>query len=134
LRLHSYIILFIVLTFSLNAQKQSYNWYFGKNAGITFSPGSIARAVTDGSLVSEAGCSAISDSLGNILFYSNGNMVWDKSHNVMSNGTGLAGTHDAAQSSIIIAHPFNRNIYYLFTINSNTRIDRKSTRLNSSHT
>lgn len=117
----TYIFLFFILTFCLNAQKESYNWYFGNNAGITFAPGSIAKTITDGSLVSEAGCTAISDSLGNILFYSNGNMVWDKTHNVMSNGSGLAGTHNAAQSSIILNHPSNRNIYYLFTINSNTR-------------
>lgn len=34
-------------------------------------------------------CASISDSAGNLLFYTNGEKVWNKNHEVMPNGEGL---------------------------------------------
>ena len=52
------------------AQQQAANWYFGNNAGITFDPSTNqVSALTDGQLSTEEGCTSISDSTGNLLFY-----------------------------------------------------------------
>jgi hypothetical protein len=115
-------LLLICLVFTAYSQKQSYNWYFGGNAGISFSPsGSSPNPVSDGMLNSPEGCSAISDSSGNLLFYTDGATVWNKSHQVMSNGTGLNGYGTATQSCIIIPKPSDNSIYYVFTINPNNK-------------
>ena len=104
-------MLFVHVSFS---QNESNNWYFGLNAGLDFnSPSPIA--LTDGMVNSHGGSSTMSDSNGNLLFYSNGMTVWDKNHNVMTNGTGLLGHASSTQSSIIIPHPGTTDSYYIFT-------------------
>ena len=42
-------------------------------------------------MVSEEGCASISDKDGNLVCYTNGRTVWNKQHQVMDNGIGLAG-------------------------------------------
>lgn len=62
------------------------------------------------------GCSAISDSSGSLLFYSNGETIWNKNHQIMPNGTGLLGGISSTQSSIIVPLPLSNRYYYVFTI------------------
>jgi hypothetical protein len=94
--------------------KRTWHWYFGFNAGIDFSSGS-AVAVTDGALHNYEGCATISDKDGNLLFYTDGNTVWNKIHQVMKNGTNLLGCWSSEQSSLILPKPGNDSIYYIFT-------------------
>ncbi len=103
-------------------QKPAYNWYFGDEAGISFSSG-VATPITDGELTSFEGCASISDDQGNLLFYSNGGnlpypgQVWNRQHNMMPNGnlSGAGGCNSSFQSSLIIQHPKHDHLYYLFT-------------------
>ena len=44
---------------------------------------------TSNALVTAKGTTALSDSLGNLNFYSDGVSVWDKNGVVMPNGSGL---------------------------------------------
>lgn len=74
-------------------------------------------------MATPAGCSSISDDDGNLLFYTNGATVWNSAHQIMQNGNGLSGMPELTQTSVIIPHPDNPNLYYLFTIrkeNGNT--------------
>ncbi len=58
----------------------------------------------------------MSDSAGNLLFYTDGITVWDKTHSVMEDGTGLyAGNGSSTQAALIVPHPGNSNLYYIFT-------------------
>ena len=109
------LFVFVLFCFKSQSQNETNNWYFGANAGLNFStiPPTI---LTNGMLVTTEGCSSISDALGNILFYSDGITVYDKTHNIMSNGTGLFGNSSTTQSSIIVKEPGNNNIYYIFTL------------------
>lgn len=109
------IIPIILFTNPLFAQNEANIWYFGGNAGLDFNSGSPV-ALTNGKLSSLEGCATISDSLGNLLFYSNGMTVWNSDHTVMSNGTGLIGDTSSSQSVIIVPRPGFNNMYYLFTI------------------
>lgn len=100
------------------AQQESNNWYFGSNAGVTFSSGSPV-AVTNGVMTAVEGCSAISDSAGNLLFYTNGESVWNRNHMLMPNGNNtLNGSNAATQNAIIVPKPNNLSAYYIFTVDA----------------
>lgn len=118
------LLLVLGLQLAIIAQKQGNIWYFGANAGLNFNSGNPV-ALLNGSLTSplspgsNEGSSAISDSSGSILFYSDGMTVWNKNHQVMPNGTGLLGNFSSTQSSIIVPDPADPDRYfYIFTISS----------------
>lgn len=100
--------------FSVFAQGEANNWYFGKGAGITFTA-DTAIAVTSGKLHTEEGSASISDKAGNLLLYTNGVTVWNKNHRVMPNGNGLMGGKSSTQSALILPKPGSDKIYYIFT-------------------
>jgi gliding motility-associated-like protein len=115
------IISFLFITSLVFSQQEASNWYFGKNAGIKFNSDGSVTPLSDGKLVTDEGCSSISDQNGNLLFYSDGRTVWDKNHIIMPNGnysdgTGLKGDPSSTQSAIIIPKPGSINIYYIFTL------------------
>lgn len=97
------------------AQKEAAIWYFGEYAGLDFNSGSPV-ALTNGQLSTDEGCTTISDKNGNLLFYTDGTIVYDKAHNVMPNGNGLLGHRSSTQSAIIVPRPNNPNLYYIFTV------------------
>lgn len=111
-------LLFILICFFLihvNAQKEANNWFFGQNAGLSFESGSPI-AVSGGQLFTEEGCTSISDSIGVLLFYTNGVFVYNKNHLQMPNGYGLHGDQSSTQSAIIVPKPGNPDIFYIFTV------------------
>lgn len=104
-----------IQTWSVTAQGHANNWYFGNQAAITFStvpPSAIAGCA----MIQREGNATISDAGGNLLFYTDGVTVWDRNHNVMANGTGLAGQIISAQSAIIAPLPLSTTQYYVFTV------------------
>ena len=92
------------------AQNQGYVWYFGHGAGIDFDSGSPVPII-DGQLNTEEGCASISDENGDLLFYTDGTTVYNKSHSPMVNGTYLLGDSSATQSSIILKKPNSTIVY-----------------------
>ncbi len=58
----------------------------------------------------------VSDSAGNLLFYSSGDTVWNSLHQIMQNGTGIGGGVSSTQMAIV-PKPDSVNVYYLFTMN-----------------
>jgi hypothetical protein len=98
------------------------NWYFGVNAGITFNSG-LPVALTNGALITTEGVATISDNSGNLLFYTDGVTVYNRIHNVMTNGTGLFGHASSTQSAIIVQKPNQPNIYYIFTSDNDAGTD-----------
>ncbi|MFT5253114.1 MAG: gliding motility-associated-like protein [Flavobacteriales bacterium] len=109
-------LLIVVLFLSLGcfAQGEANIWYFGSHAGLDFNSGSPV-ALTDGQLVTEEGCATISNSSGQLLFYTDGITVYNRNHQVMPNGTGLLGDSSSTQSAIIVPKPNSSTIYYIFT-------------------
>lgn len=94
--------------------KRTYNWYFGSKAGLSFSDFNFSVS-TNGAMDSEQGTSTISDTNGTLLFYTNGETVWNKNHQIMQNGTGLLGNQSSTQSSVIVPLPGNDSLYYIFS-------------------
>ncbi|WP_317900234.1 T9SS type A sorting domain-containing protein [Aurantibacillus circumpalustris] len=103
------------INFGVYGQKQNWIWYFGDKAGLDFSTG-VPVVLTNGVMTSAQGCAAISDSLGNLQFYTDGAKVWNKNHIQMSNGFGLQGNQSSTQSALIVPKPSSTNIYYIFTV------------------
>lgn len=110
--------IFLILVFASNvilAQKEGNIWYFGANAGVDFNSGS-ARAILDGSLQTNEGCATIADENGDLLFYTDGRVIFNKNHEVMENGKGLLGNSSSTQSAIIVKKPDSESIYYVFSV------------------
>ncbi|MES2680049.1 MAG: T9SS type A sorting domain-containing protein [Bacteroidota bacterium] len=107
-------MLLIQLSLTGQSQNETKNWYFGNNAGLSFSttPPSLP---TNGALNTMYGNASISSAAGALLFYTDGTTIWDQTHSVMANGGGLTGTN-SAQSSIIVKKPASTNLYYVFTV------------------
>ncbi|SMC84540.1 Ig-like domain-containing protein [Moheibacter sediminis] len=114
------IFFLFVVSVSLNAQLQKAYWYFGYNVGLDFTSGNPAID-TNGMVETMEGCTSISDEYGNLLFYSDGQKVYDRTHNIMQNGQGLNGHSSSTSSAVILPKPNDCNLYYLFTIDARER-------------
>lgn len=112
------IIFLILMFFSLNilfAQREANIWYFGNYAGLDFN-GETPVPLTDGAMSRWEGVASFSDSLGNLLMYTDGDSVWNKNHQIMPNGDGLLGHPSSTESAIIVPYPEKDSLYYLFTV------------------
>ena len=109
-----YILLLLNLSY-LYGQNETSNWLFGNKAGISFKDSQINLLSDESQIIAPAGCSSISDIDGNLLFYTNGETIWNKNHLIMENGTQLAGDILNTQNALIIPKPNSNNIFYLFS-------------------
>ena len=91
-------------------------WYFGQNAGIDFNglPNKPAVGIT-GPLVTPEGTSVISDRNGQVIFSTDGSIVYDKLNQVISPAGGIGGQNGATQSALIIPVPGDETLFYIFT-------------------
>lgn len=115
------LILVIVfnLLFRLNmgAQNQNNKWFFGNQAGLDFntSPPSLITNTMN----TWEGTASISNAAGNLLFYTDGGIIYNQSHQVMSNGSGLLTHNHPIQPALIVKQPGSPNLYFVFTVGSN---------------
>ena len=114
---HLFFVFFLVVSSQLNAQQEASNWYFGVGAGLSFpSSNSDPVSLNNGRLQTLEGSTSISDRNGNLLFYTDGTVVYDKTHNIMQNGNSLKGDISTTQSAIIVPRPANPGRYFIFTV------------------
>ncbi|WP_296682881.1 T9SS type B sorting domain-containing protein [Flavobacterium sp.] len=111
-----FLLLVTILIYNTSfSQKEAAIWYFGEKAGLDFNSGSPV-SITNGKIITNEGCASISDKNGNILFYTDGSVVYNKLHQIMPNGSGLLGHKSSTQSAIIVPKPNNPYVYYIFTV------------------
>lgn len=114
---HLFFVFFLVVSSQLNAQQEASNWYFGVGAGLYFpGPNDDPVSLNNGRLQTLEGSTSISDRNGNLLFYTDGTVVYDKTHNIMQNGNSLKGDISSTQSAIIVPRPANPGRYFIFTV------------------
>jgi len=99
-------------------------WAFGVVAGIDFNT-SPPTPVRTGINTSE-GCAAICNDNGQLLFYTDGTSVWNRTNNVMPNGGNLPGitangtpvniTVSTSQGTVIVPVPGDDRKYYIFSL------------------
>ncbi len=98
--------------------KRTNHWYFGHGCGLDFSSGSPI-VDTNGDLNSFESCASMSDTAGNLLFYTDGDTVWNRLHLPMPNGTGLLGCGNWGSSTsagLIVPWPTQEDsLFYIFT-------------------
>ncbi|MDN3671327.1 hypothetical protein QWY93_18830 [Echinicola jeungdonensis] len=100
-------------------------WYFGQNGGLNFNPTLTTRMELSPAqwktLVGwnlPAGTTTISDQTGQVLFYTDGQTVWDLNGNVMEGGQDIGGDNSSSQSVVAVPIPQEESLYYLFTTES----------------
>ena len=96
------------------AQNETSKWFFGANAALDFISGSPV-SIQSPTMMAPENASSIADANGNLLFYTNSETIWNASHNVMANGSGILGNWSTVQS-IIVNQPGSNSIYHVFTI------------------
>ena len=111
-------VLFFVVLYQLPllcfSQGEFNQWRFGLHAGLNFNflpPSAVSGSVLNAIHVTITQ----SDSLGNLLFYSDGQTIWNKNNIVMPNGSGLYGGY-SKQSVFLIPDPGKQTQYFLFTV------------------
>jgi hypothetical protein len=106
-------------------QKEANVWHFGDNRTIDFTSGEPVEM--SGSAISAyEGCASYCDSLGNLLFYTNGGgyetfgptgNIWNAANESIYDMQGIeGGGYSAMQSSVFIEAPGEPGKYYLFTM------------------
>ncbi len=114
--------LLVFLSFTAIGQTPADWWYFGQSAGIHFETGGPVSD-PNGALLTYEGCASISNSNGDLLFYTDGLKVFDASHTLMANGSGLLGDPSSTQSAIVVPKPQSSNFYYIFTVDDGAQVN-----------
>lgn len=113
------LYLIVIITFiSINVvftQNPDNHWQLGVT-DVNF--GTNPPAISTISNAGNYGRASISDSSGNLLFYTDGSKVWNKNHTTMTNGDFIGNppsVFENRQSAVIVPHPGNSNQFYIFT-------------------
>jgi PKD repeat protein len=109
------------------------NWYFGKQAGLSFATGQPVADLSSAMTADEA-CVTQSDAAGSLLFYSDSINVYDHSHQLINPGNPLKGGHSITQGALSIPVPGSPNRYYLFTIDTFNTLWRTTISANGAST
>ncbi len=110
-----------VFTPLLHAQHANV-WAFGGKAGLDFNSGSPVAITT--SINTWAGCAAVCDAQGQLLFYTDGTVVYNRNGLLMGNGALFGILVSAptlsptlgAQATAIASVPGKQNQYYIFSL------------------
>ncbi len=93
------------------------NWFFADSASLHFATGTV-MAGSASAMYCWEGTATMSDADGELLCYSNGLNIWDRTHTVMPNGSGLlgGGTTSSVNQAIIVPWPGSSTEYCLVTM------------------
>jgi gliding motility-associated-like protein len=95
--------------------KRTNYWYFGNKIGLDFNSGVplVNTSCPIDSSFGWASTSTISDTNGNLLFYSNGIGVWNKQHEIIE--LTVAPYFPGDQTALSIPKPLSDSLFYVFT-------------------
>ncbi|MBN8701552.1 MAG: PKD domain-containing protein [Bacteroidetes bacterium] len=102
---------------NIGSSKSNNNWFFFNNNGLDFS-GANPVFVGGGQMnpsTGEGGATISDPKTGALLFYTNGQTIYNANHAVMTNGNGILSGVSATESALIIPNPGNIKQYYVFT-------------------
>lgn len=113
----TYTLIFISLLIVSWAQNNDL-WYFSNPPiAVDFSNGPPANIPYNGNgMFSTTECSAIiKDNTGNLLFYTQGDDLYDGNHNKTPNGSDIYGNPSSVQGALFVPLPGSVDTIYLFT-------------------
>ncbi len=79
-------------------------------AGVNFNTDPPPIALTNSAINTSEGTAVISDAHGNLLFYTDGSIVYNRNHTIVLNGEDLGASFTTTQSAIIAPLPNDSNI------------------------
>lgn len=94
------------------AQGPTSNWYFGYAAGIRFENYDPFFVLDNGMDSVSEGCAAISKSNGELVYYGSPEYAFNRQHDTVHNGSGLAGNLTSTQGALFVPNPIDTNIVY----------------------
>ncbi|MEI6900580.1 MAG: hypothetical protein WCL00_11935, partial [Bacteroidota bacterium] len=107
--------LFFLLSVLGFTQGEWNQWRFGSHISLDFNSGNPVQ-IGNNAMAAFNGTVSISDSVGNLLFYSDGRKVWDRSNNIMPNGDSIYGYWQPVNPAFVVKRLSNDSTYYLFTV------------------
>lgn len=109
------LFLFLAFAECTNAQSHLDHWYFGLSAGMRFENGG-PKVDASGKSSALLGSVSMSDSAGNFLFSSNGNLFYNRDHELMPG----SDTNVSARILDVIAMPSTTNpdLYFVYAVQS----------------
>lgn len=108
-KLYTIVALLLFVTTTIYAQDPNNHWQLGTaDVNFTTNPPTVATVANSG----QYGNASISDDFGNLLFYTDGNTVWNKNNGVMPLGTNISYNPLAI---LILPNLGNPNQYFIFT-------------------
>jgi gliding motility-associated-like protein len=113
-----YSAILIFSAFGSYAQLQNNYWTFGYNCKVDFS-GAVPNGMTTSASYSNEQCATVSDEAsGQLLFYTDGQKVWNANNQTMPNGLNLFGGAflSCTQGPVIVPFPDDPTKYYIFTM------------------
>ncbi|MDX9790287.1 MAG: hypothetical protein RBT61_05620 [Candidatus Kapabacteria bacterium] len=118
------MLVLIIIPTLMYGRNDAMNWFFGDKSAISFNTSDGEPIAIEGSLLSTLeGCSAVSDTNGNLLFYTDGVRVWNRNHEVMNPNNNLAGHYSSTQSALIIRQPMSYERFYIFTTDAGEYVE-----------
>lgn len=114
------ILLFATSVFAQYHTNQNKIWAFGKNAGLDFNSGSPTPISTNIDL--QEGGASVSDASGNLLFYTDGKKVYNKTGAVMPSGGDIVPFSPVSSSQGALVAPVigSSGRYYVFSLEQST--------------
>ena len=104
----SIILILLLASNNIFAQKEAYNWFFGLYSGFTFNTPSHIPQWIDTKLNGRYSCTSISDSIGNLLFYSNGYEILN------FRDENLGKIAEYSECALILKKPNTKTLYSIF--------------------
>ncbi len=115
--------LFTLLLWSIDSRAQREQvWAFGNRGGLDFNSGAPVEINT--AMDTKEACASICDTNGQLLFYSEGSLVWNRNHQLMPGGAGLTPmpntfmtpTVSTSQGVVIVPVMDVPGQYYIFSL------------------
>ena len=116
-RLPILALLALLLPGAAFAQREQSVWLFGQQAGLSFpADGGTPTPLLTSKMTTYEGSAVATNQQGQLLFYTNGEFVFNRQNQVMPNGRKLMGSNSSTQSALIVPDPGSGNVFYLFTV------------------
>ncbi|MCR5860912.1 T9SS type A sorting domain-containing protein [Flavobacterium sp. J372] len=118
-----YILIALLLcTTGYTQDLQNAKWYFGDGAGLDFLPDIYNPTPVVNAQNSFEGCATVSDTQGNLLFFSNGLQLWDANENIITSA--LKGNGSSTSNVIFVPKPRDSTRYYVVTIDGASGLNK----------
>jgi outer membrane protein OmpA-like peptidoglycan-associated protein len=108
------VFFFLILAYPVHAQQASV-WYFGDKAGVDFRQGKPIVLI-DGTLTTWQTSTSVCNKSGDLLFYTDGLVFYNKQHTLMPNGKSLVPNPYQAHAVLSVPFPTQKSKYFVFSV------------------